>query len=171
MKVFDKAFAWILEAEGGYVNHPSDPGGETKYGISKRAFPYLDIKHLSQSKAKQIYRHDYWHPCKCDALPPLVDIVTFDLAVNSGRDFAGKALQRSINLREDSQNKLVVDGIIGERTVTASHRQEPELLAHTVISCRDEYYTNLAGRPQYEPFTRGWINRNVKLKKFLGIMP
>jgi lysozyme family protein len=63
---FDEAFDVLIGHEGGYVNHPGDPGGETKFGISKRAYPALDIKALTLGQAKAIYRRDYWIPAGCD---------------------------------------------------------------------------------------------------------
>ncbi|KWT77357.1 glycosyl hydrolase 108 family protein [Candidatus Magnetominusculus xianensis] len=65
---YTAAVRFVLDAEGGYVNDPDDPGGETKYGISKRAYPSLDIKSLTIEDAKRLYRRDYWGRASCDAL-------------------------------------------------------------------------------------------------------
>jgi len=86
---FESALAFVLAAEGGYVNDPNDPGGETKYGISKKAYPLLDITNLTREQAVDIYRRDYWNKVKGDELPAGVDIAAFDTAVNMG---AGTAL-------------------------------------------------------------------------------
>lgn len=83
-KNFDFAFSFILRWEGGYVNDPNDPGGETKFGISKRSYPQLDIKNLTEEQAKTIYRRDFWERCGCHEMPWPMDVVVFDTAVNCG---------------------------------------------------------------------------------------
>jgi len=87
---FDRAFQLVIGAEGGYVNDPSDAGGETKYGISKRAYPDTDIKSLTLDDAKEIYKQDYWNAVQGDDLPDRLDIVMFDCAVNQGVGAARK---------------------------------------------------------------------------------
>jgi lysozyme family protein len=84
MAEFEKAFQIIIGVEGGYVNDPQDPGGETKYGISKRAYPDLDIKNLELQTAKNIYFSDYWEAAGCDKLDPWDGLLVFDCAVNQG---------------------------------------------------------------------------------------
>jgi len=84
-KDFDKALKFVLKWEGGYSNDPRDPGGETKYGISKRSYPELDISKLTLKQAKEIYYQNYWLKCGCDELPYPFNIVVFDTAVNMGR--------------------------------------------------------------------------------------
>lgn len=81
---FDRAVDFVLKHEGGYVNDPRDPGGETKYGISKRAYPMLNIKDLSVEDAKLIYEKDYWLKAGCDKLEWPLCLVHFDTAVNMG---------------------------------------------------------------------------------------
>lgn len=89
---FEKAVSRILEDEGGYVNDPADKGGETKFGISKKAFPDVDIKSLTRDSAKAIYREKYWDELGAQNLPPTLREVAFDAAVNQGVGFAKKAL-------------------------------------------------------------------------------
>lgn len=84
-KNFNKAIKFVLKWEGGYSNDPNDPGGETKYGISKRSYPELDISKLTLKQAKEIYYQNYWLKSGCDELPYPFDIVVFDTAVNMGR--------------------------------------------------------------------------------------
>lgn len=74
----------VLELEGGYVNHPDDPGGETKYGISRRAYPSVDIKNLTEETAARIYKTDYWHPIASRVREPRLRLLAFDSAVNHG---------------------------------------------------------------------------------------
>lgn len=84
MDKFERATAFVLRHEGGYVNDPRDPGGETKYGISKRAYPMLNIKDLSIEDVKIIYRKDYWDKGGCGALDWPLCLVHFDSCVNLG---------------------------------------------------------------------------------------
>ncbi|MBI5236243.1 MAG: hypothetical protein HY886_08345 [Deltaproteobacteria bacterium] len=95
-KDFDRAIAFVLKWEGGYVNDPRDPGGETKYGISKRAYPMLNIKDLELEDAKTIYKKDYWLKAGCGKLEWPLSLVHFDTAVNMGHsramDFNARAL-------------------------------------------------------------------------------
>lgn len=87
---FEAAFHFVVnpEVEGGYVNDPQDPGGETKYGISKRAYPNEDIKNLTLDRAKELYLRDYWDKAGCDALAWPCALMVFDSAVNQGVSFA-----------------------------------------------------------------------------------
>ena len=87
---FDKAFAFVIGAEGKLTDDPKDPGGLTKYGISHRAYPTVDIRNLTLDDAKAIYRLDYWDKCDCDNLPYPLDVVAFDTAVNMGVSVAKK---------------------------------------------------------------------------------
>ena len=81
---FETAVAIIFEHEGGYVNDPKDLGGETRYGISKRAYPTLNIKDLTKAEARTIYKRDYWDRIKADQLPDWLRLMAFDCAVNQG---------------------------------------------------------------------------------------
>lgn len=84
MADFDRAFRLLIGEEGGYSADPHDPGGETKFGISKRAYPAIDIANLTIDQAKAIYRRDYWAPLQLDARPWGPALVLFDCAVNQG---------------------------------------------------------------------------------------
>ncbi len=86
---------FVLAHEGGYVNDLDDPGGETKYGISKRAHPDLDIKNLTVERAKEIFYNEYWIPSGGDMLPSPLDIVVMDTAVNCGVSRAVEWLKTS----------------------------------------------------------------------------
>ena len=89
-KNFKKALEFVLRWEGGYSNDPNDPGGETKYGISKRSYPELDISKLTLKQVKEIYYENYWLKSGCDKLEHPLNIVVFDTAVNMGRSRAKK---------------------------------------------------------------------------------
>jgi len=95
MADFDRAVKFVIQHEGGYVNNPSDPGGETKYGICKRAYPKLDIKNLTEQDAIDIYKKDYWIPCGAESLDDSLALVHFDTAVNMGLSRAETFLQAS----------------------------------------------------------------------------
>ncbi|AMQ65905.1 lysozyme [Stenotrophomonas phage vB_SmaS-DLP_6] len=95
LATFDQAVGMVLKHEGGYVNDPVDPGGETKYGISKRAYPKVDIKGLTVDGAKAIYKRDYWDAVGGDSLPANVRYAAFDTAVNMGVGVAKRFLKES----------------------------------------------------------------------------
>ena len=111
---FENALKFVLSYEGGYVNDPNDPGGETNLGISKRAYPNEDIKALTKEKAAEIYRRDYWDSCKCNELPESMAIAVFDCAVNQGVKTASRLLQIAVG--------ATVDGVIGPKTVLAAFK-------------------------------------------------
>ena len=98
---FDTAFTRLLGAEGGYCNNPQDPGGETKWGISKRQYPQVDIAGLTQDGAKVIYKRDYWTPCRVEELPMEVRFDVFDGAVHSGCRQSVKWLQTICGVSAD----------------------------------------------------------------------
>lgn len=109
---FNKAIEYVLSHEGGYVNDPTDNGGETNLGISKRAYPNEDIKALTKERAKFLYHRDYWVRGKCDELPSELRYAHFDACVNMGVKGANKALQGALG--------VVVDGIVGSKTLAAA---------------------------------------------------
>lgn len=98
---FDTVFERVIGIEGGYTNDPNDPGGETKWGISKRSYPRLIIKDLTREQAKEIYLEDFWKPIDGDSLPDSVAYQLFDFAVNSGIQTAIRHLQKAIGVADD----------------------------------------------------------------------
>jgi lysozyme family protein len=99
---FDQAFDRLIDHEGGYVNNPRDPGGETKFGISKRSYPDLDIKRLTLPEAREIYRRDFWGAIDgADTFEPALMFQVFDMAVNSGPGNAIRVLQQVANVAPD----------------------------------------------------------------------
>jgi len=153
---FDQAFNILVDPqhEGGYVNDPADPGGETKYGISKRAFPTEDIANLTLDRAKLLYAKYYWGPAGCDGVPPVLKYELFDFAVNTsepGRPVTAiKALQRATG--------AFVDGVLGGHTLMAAGSMEPNELFRRFAAQVIRYYTGLdpALRARY---LAGWMNR------------
>ena len=104
---FDEVFDRLIGHEGGYVNDSRDFGGETNWGISKRSYPFVDIKNLTRAQAKEIYRQDFWIRINGDRLYDGVAYQTFDFAVNSGIDTSVRALQRAIGTADDGHWGLV----------------------------------------------------------------
>mgnify|MGYP005837256305 CR=1 FL=1 len=94
MVVYDAAIKHIFEFEGGYVNDPDDPGGETNFGISKKSYPDINMKELTELRAGEIYYNDYWIKYKTDRLEPHLQIMFFDMCVNMGGSRTIKLLQK-----------------------------------------------------------------------------
>lgn len=97
---FDTAFDRLIGNEGGYVFDSRDPGGETKFGISKRSYPNVDIKNLSRDQAKAIYKRDFWDAAG-NAIAPAVSFQVFDAAVNHGISTSVRMLQRAVGAADD----------------------------------------------------------------------
>ena len=129
---FKKAFKEVIGIEGGYVNNSNDKGGETKYGISKRAYPHLDIKKLTLKDAEQIYYNDYWFNIKLDYIDNYaIQSELFDTAVNMGIYKAQTIFQQALNLMNRNQKNykdLVVDGVIGNKTIQAYNKVDKKIL-------------------------------------------
>ena len=145
---FDIAFERLIGHEGGFSNHPDDPGKQTKYGISKRSYPYEEIENLTLQRAKQIYLTDYWQAAGCDRVPDTVAFDLFDMAVNSGLSTSIKTLQRTVG--------AVPDGVIGPKTLMAINGMEPARLLARFNGARLNFMTTL---PTFSTFGRGWAKR------------
>lgn len=145
---FDQCFDKLISHEGGYVNHPTDPGGETNYGISKRAYPSLDIKALTLADAKAIYKRDYWDRAQCDQLPSQLSYLVFDAAVNSGIGQSIRFLQRAVGVADD--------GSIGPITLSAAKRMDTDSLCARFLGHRLEFMTKLS---TFDVFGKGWSRR------------
>lgn len=152
MSAFDRAFRLVVGHEGGYVNHPSDPGGETKYGISKRSYPHLNIARLTLDQAAEIYRNDYWRPLRCADFGWPVALVLFDGGVNSGVATAARWLQIAVGVK--------ADGAIGPVTLAAATKREARDLASEIIARR---LLLMAGLPTWGVFGLGWSRRLARL--------
>jgi lysozyme family protein len=145
---FTKAVEIIFSLEGGYSNDPNDPGGETNFGISKRAYPGIDIKTLDKATAAAIYLTDYWTPAKCDAYAWPLCLFVFDAAVNQGLDAANRCLQKAAG--------VAVDGIVGTQTQRAVASQNPYNLSAMFLAERALRYT---GTRNFDKYGRGWFKR------------
>ena len=143
---FEQAVAFVLEQEGGISDLAGDSGGLTKFGISKRNHPDLDIANLTKEQAIEIYRTDYWRKLCCDQLPNGLDLLVFDAAANEGPTRAAKMLQTILKVTED--------GIVGPSTIKAA-RNAPDVLTGYLAQRMYQY----ALLPQVLTFGRGWYRR------------
>lgn len=170
MRRFDDCFAVVVGEEGGYVNHPNDRGGATKYGVADAADGKKDglvdldgdgtgdvpVPQLTLAQAKEKYRSEYWLPLRADALPPPLDLVVFDAAINHGVRRAVKLLQRTAAVLED--------GILGHVTMRAVQDDVnvhgAQMVALTFLGVRAQFYVNIvANDPSQAVFAAGWTNR------------
>ena len=161
MNNFPRAFNQTLGLEGGYINDPADPGRETKFGLSKRAYPGLDIAHLTVSQARVIYYHDYWLKLRLDQIGSgIIAAEIFDTAVNMGRHVAVAVAQKAVNFLGDH---LTEDGIIGPKTVGAlnrwAHRDEKALFVCLNGFQFMRYYNLMKKNLGLRRFARGWTKR------------
>ena len=153
---YQKCIETILHHEGGYVNHPKDPGGETNLGVTKRVYEEWggtkDMKDLTVEDVAPIYKKNYWDRVKGDQLPSGLDLCVFDFGVNAGTGRSAKYLQSMIG--------TVADGGIGHNTLKCLDEYIDEHgLEGTIINFQTErqrYYESLS---TFETFGRGWTRR------------
>lgn len=153
MSNFDACFAYVagvLEGGDAYTNDAADPGGETKWGISKRAFPSEDIPNLTEARARELYRRHYWQRVRGDDLPPALALCVFDCAVNQGTGIAARLLQRAVG--------ATPDGVLGPDTMLAVARAGVLPAITALMQYRAQRYLSLDNATE-ERFERGWINR------------
>jgi len=148
---FDQAFEKLVGHEGGYVDHPADPGGRTKYGISQRSYPNEDIRNMTLERAKDIYRRDFWWAAGCDTVPDAVKFDLFDMAVNSGVRPAIRTLQKAAGVNDD--------GVIGPITLQAIQSMHPARFVARFNGHRLQFMSSLS---TWQSFGRGWANRIAK---------
>ena len=154
---FDDIIEVVLHHEGGYVNDPDDPGGETNFGIAKRSHPDVDIANLTKDGAKEIYKEHYWDKNKVESLSEELRHIYFDMCVNQGRGRAVKILQRAAN---GKGAELKVDGGMGPMTIAAMDGVELQ----RVRAYRIKYYADLVTRkPDLEKFYFGWFRRGLEV--------
>ena len=145
---FNTVFERCMGHEGGYVNNPRDPGGETKWGISKRSYPHLDIKSLTREDAYLIYKRDFWEKIHHTYLPDGVAYQLFDFAINSGINTAIRYLQRAL--------KVADDGYFGPTSKSALEYVSESDLIMRLCAERLEFMTKLNNWPDAG---RGWARR------------
>lgn len=145
---FDTAFDRLMGHEGGYVNDPNDPGGETNWGISKRSYPSVNIKALTRDGAKDIYRRDFWNRINGEELWDGVAFQTFDFAVNSGIGTAVRYLQRTVGVADD--------GHWGPKSRAAAKAMSETDTIMRLSALRLNFMTYLSNWPSA---SKGWARR------------
>ena len=159
---FEKSLELVLAHEGGYVNHPSDPGGKTNLGVTQRVWEdYVghkvdeaEMRSLTKELVAPLYRKEYWDAVHGDQLPSGADYLAFDFAVNAGAFRSIKTIQRALN--------ITADGIIGPVTVKAIQDTNAEEFINNFTNAKESFYRSLANFPT---FGRGWLNRVAKSKR------
>ena len=153
---FDQAFHKLLGHEGGFVDHKSDPGGATNWGVTQavaRQNGYTGhMRDFPVEQAKAIYKRQYWDAVRADDLPPLIRYAVFDACVNSGAKQAIKWLQRAIGATDD--------GVIGGQTLAAARAAQPDFVTRRMIGERLQFMTDLKTWPV---FGRGWSRRLAEM--------
>lgn len=163
---FEACLTEVLRHEGGYVDHPSDPGGATNMGITRKTLarwrhvspwwtlPKTAVQGLSREEAARIYRARYWNACKAGEMPGGIDLALFDYAVNSGPDRAIRTLQAILN--------VAADGQVGPLTITAASKAN----ARTVVDALcDRRLGFLRGLSNFSVFGTGWARRVAAIRK------
>ena len=154
---FDKCLEMLLSHEGGFVNHPEDPGGITNLGVTKKVYDEWigresteqEMRDLTPDDVAPIYKKNYWDRVKGDSLPSGLDWACLDWAVNSGQGRPAKAVQRAVGATQD--------GAIGPQTLGLIMEKDPEEIINYVYGVRQDFYKSLK---TFETFGRGWTRRN-----------
>lgn len=152
---FDIYFNRVIGFEDGYVNDPNDPGGETKWGISKRAYPNLIIKDLTRDDAKGIYKRDFWDVLPNDILSESVKYQLLDFAINSGITTTIRYLQRAIGVADD--------GFFGPVSNKALKSMSDIKIITNLNSERLDFMTRLKNWPSSG---KGWARRIAQNLKY-----
>jgi lysozyme family protein len=155
----------ITTWEGGYSEDENDPGGATKFGISQRAYPNLNIAALTLDEAVAIYIADYWSPLHLDELTSRrVQWKVFDIAVNQGVVRAALILQAALS--------VVEDGAIGTQTIAAANARDEVNLVMRLVAAQILRYVNLVkAKPQMLTFLLGWVKRALDMGENLPQVP
>lgn len=153
---FLRSLDLVLKAEGGFSQHPDDPGGMTNLGVTKRVWENFvghevsetDMRLLTKDIVTPLYLSKYWDKVRGDSLPDGVDYLVFDFAVNAGPSRAIKTLQQALH--------VVSDGILGPQTMQAIHAADPEELIDDYSKAKSAFYRGLG---MFPTFGKGWLNR------------
>ena len=159
---FGRSLAEVLLHEGGFVEHPADPGGATKYGITRptlarfrgRPVSVVDVRNLTREEAATIYRRLYWEPIHADELPAGLDLALFDFAVNSGPERTVRTLQGILAVHDD--------GIVGPATLAAARKADAAVVVRRLTRSRLAFLSRLASWPI---FGRGWRRRALAVER------
>tara|TARA_Y100000114_G_C11748324_1_gene322864 strand:- start:901 stop:1413 length:513 start_codon:yes stop_codon:yes gene_type:complete len=159
---FEECLDKVLKHEGGFVNHPSDPGGMTNLGVTKKVYENWvgrevnkqDMMALTADDVKPIYHKNYWQRCKCDELPIGVDYVVFDMSVNHGVGRASRFLQKIVG--------ATIDGAIGNETLSKVKEMPRSEIVNKLCLQREKFYKKLK---TFDVFGKGWLRRNEEVKQ------
>jgi len=157
MITFDAAIERVLAHEGGYVNNPADPGGETQWGISKRSYPNVNIKALTRDGAKQLYKSDFWDPVASKIEDSALVFQVLDAAINHGMDNAVRFLQRALGVADDGHF-----GPLGQAALAMADIHDVHLL---YLAERLEFWCKLK---TFDTFGRGWTRRGAQDLRYLA---
>tara|TARA_R110000850_G_scaffold224212_1_gene349694 strand:- start:299 stop:901 length:603 start_codon:yes stop_codon:yes gene_type:complete len=149
----------ILDHEGGFVNHPKDPGGATNKGITiatfrryiKRNGTIADLKAMTIAQAVKVYKAQYWDKVRADELPSGIDYTVADFAVNSGPSRAARYLQAALNVAQD--------GVIGSQTIAAAQAADPKTIIRKINADRLAFMKRIKNGKLWKTFGRGWQRR------------
>lgn len=153
---WNRSFQLMLKSEGGYANHPSDPGGRTNLGVTQAVWENWvghtvtekEMRALTPEKVEPLYKRKFWDACRCDDLPSGVDYLVFDMAVNAGVGRSAKLLQRVLDVAQD--------GAIGPITLAVAEHKGALTIIEEFSKVREEFYRSL---PTFGTFGNGWLNR------------
>lgn len=164
---FSTIMKWLAAYEGGFVNHPRDPGGATNRGVTQRVYdafrrrqdlPTRSVRHITDAEHDAIYRKQYWNPVRGDDLPSGLDATVFDFAVNSGVSRSAKTLQRA--LRAKGQRQIAVDGIVGEMTLEAVEAvKRRNALPELIVDINNRRFAFVRRLSTFDVFGKGWTRR------------
>ncbi|MEM9740666.1 MAG: glycosyl hydrolase 108 family protein [Pseudomonadota bacterium] len=168
---FHRCHSLMRVNEGGYINHPDDPGGSTNMGVTQytydrwrmsRTLPTTDVRNITETEVQQIYFEGYWRAYNCHEMPSdAIALLLFDATVNHGPTHPMKFIQRGAGLPVSQQ-----DGLFGPATRAAIERAVPENLIHKALDARWGYYELVMRRdPQLESFRNGWRNRVERVRQ------
>jgi lysozyme family protein len=168
---FAAAMRFVLRWEGGFVDHPADPGGRTNKGVTQRVYsdwcarqglPGRDVQLIDNAEVLAIYEAGYWVPPRCDLLGPPLDLVQFDTAVNMGPGRAVRFLQQALGCG--------VDGNFGPATQHAAMACDGGDAVARYCDIREAFYRQIVLRkPEQAVFLKGWLNRLNSLRKEVGL--
>jgi len=165
---WESALAHVLESEGGWSDHPADPGGATMKGVTLATYreykrnPHItkdELRNISDAELSDIYKKGYWDKCRCDDLPSGIDYLVFDAAVNMGAGRSSKLLQESVG--------VTPDGGIGPITLAAVAAQDVNELIEKFSQEKEKFYRSLS---TFETFGKGWLNRVAAVKTHANTM-
>ena len=161
MRGFSEASDFSIKNEGGYVNDPDDPGGETNFGISKRSYPEEDIKSMTRDRAVEIYQTDFWDKPKLGKLPDRLATKVFDTGINVGAKRGVLLLQRMLGVKGT--------GTINDATIKALRGTDEDKVIKQYITELKGYYKAVVKRkPTSKKFLTGWLSRAERLPEVIG---